>query len=198
MLQVEGLDVLDYINRPLVLPQLVLGCEGSLPEDAATQKLLAEDLKNLALPASSIQSLSPLAARISGREFLLEKNERGIASISFSFENDACQVAVRGEKSTQRLTCGMGRWLTDGNEQDVAVSLFVLPEQVKLTSKVAASATWQDDQTLLVNLKFIENVHGDQWTCRFDGDKLSISFLNSVAVIRKEKEKRTALAGRMI
>lgn len=33
MPQVEGLDILDYIDRLLVLPQLVLGCEGSLPED---------------------------------------------------------------------------------------------------------------------------------------------------------------------
>lgn len=166
-----------------------------LPADAVSQKLLAEDLRKLALPVPVVQSVSPQAAKISGKEFKLDSNAKGLSGIRFTFENNACKVAVRGKNSVQTLTCGIGHWHTDGNEQDVSVSLFVLPERVKLTSKTAASATWQDDQTLLVNLKFIENVHGDQWICRFDGDRLTISFKNSLVMMGKEEEKRASLVG---
>lgn len=168
-----------------------------LPEDAASQKALAEDLKKLALPVPVLQSVSPQAAKISGKEFKLDSNAKGLTGIRFTFEKDTCKVQVKGKSGSQTLTCGIGHWHTDGNEQDVSVSLFVLPERVKLTSKTAASATWQDDQTLLINLKFIENVHGDQWVCRFEGDKLTVSFKNSLVMMGKEEEKRAGLSGRL-
>ncbi len=169
--------------------------EKPLPEDLASQKALAEDLKKLALPAPSINAISPQAAKISGKEFKLENNAKGLTGIRFTFENNTCKVMVKGKSSTQTLTSGIGHWYTEGNEQDVSVSLFVLPEQVKLTSKTAASATWQDEQTLLINLKFIENVHGDQWICQFEGDKLTVSFKNSLVMMGKEEEKRASLVG---
>lgn len=166
-----------------------------LPEDIASQKALAEDLKKLALPAPVLQAISPQVAKISGKKFKLDKNAKGIESIQFSFENNNCKLTLNGPKGPQTLTCGIGHWHIEGNTQDVSVSLFVLPERVKLTSKTAASATWQDDQTLLINLKFIENVHGDQWICRFDGDRLNISFKNSLVQMGKEEEKRGSLVG---
>ncbi len=143
------------------------------------------------------QAVSPQAAKISGKEFKLDSNAKGLTGIRFTFEKDVCKVQVKGKSGSQTLTCGNSHWHTDGNEQDVSVSLFVLPERVKLTSKTAASATWQDDQTLLINLKFIENVHGDQWICRFDGDRLNLSFKNSLVMMGKEEEKRAGLSGRL-
>ncbi len=176
-----------------ILPALKNG--KPLPEDAAAQKLLVEDLKKLALPASLVKSVSPQAAKISGKEFKLDSNAKDLAGIRFTFEKDVCKVQVKGNSGSQTLTCGIGHWYTEGNEQDVSVSLFVLPERVKLTSKTAASATWQDEQTLLINLKFIENVHGDQWICQFEGDKLTVSFKNSLVMMGKEEEKRASLVG---
>lgn len=166
-----------------------------LPEDVAAQKSLRTRLQQLALPVPIVQPTVPLAAAISGKTFRLESNAKGITGIRFAFEGKTCQVSVQGASGTQTLTCGLGYWHTESNEQDVSVSLFVLPERVKLTSKTAASATWQDDQTLLLNLKFIENVHGDQWICHFEGDKLTISFKNSLVAMGKEAEKRAGLTG---
>ena len=171
--------------------------ETALPEDAASQKLLAEDLKKLALPVLTGQAGSPLASQISGKEFMLEKNEKGAESISFSIENDTCKVMLKGGGKSQNLTCGMGRWLTEGNDQGIVYSLFVIPERMGVQSEVAACAAWQDEQTLLIKLKYIENIHGDLWTCHFDGDKVTVSFLNSVAAMGKEEDKRAALAGQM-
>ncbi|MBI1226647.1 MAG: serine hydrolase [Bacteroidetes bacterium] len=178
-----------------ILP--VLKNDKPLPEDTAAQNALAEDLKKLALSAPSMQASSPLAAKFSGKKFKLDRNAKGIESIQFSFENNYCKVSVHGPKGSQTMTCGNGHWATDGNEQDVSVSLFVLPERVKLTSKTAASYTWQNDNTLLINLKFIENMHGDQWICQFDGDNINISFKNSLVQMGKEEEKRKALTGRL-
>lgn len=176
-----------------ILPALRPG--GAVSEDPNAQKLLAEDLKKLALKVPVEQASSPMEKKVSEKKFKLDKNAKSIESMQFFFENNTCKVTVNGPKGPQTLTCGSGKWHTDGNEQDVSVSLFVLPERVKLTSKTAASYTWRDDQTLLINLKFIENMHGDQWICQFEGDKLTVSFKNSLVQKGKEEEKRGSLVG---
>ena len=169
--------------------------EDELPADEAAQKLLLEDIKNLAIaPLASSKGAS--APQISGKEYLLEKNERGAESISFLIENNTCNVSLNGDGKSQVITCGMGNWITEGNDHGIVYSLFVIPERMGVKSKVAACAAWQDDQTLLVKLKYIENIHGDLWTCRFEGKKVRVSFLNSVAAMGKEEDKRKDLIGK--
>ncbi len=169
--------------------------ESALPEDSETQKLLAEDLKKLALPVLAGQLDSPLASQISGKEFALDKNEQGAESIAFLFEKNTCKVTVKGGKSPQTLTCGMGHWHSDGNEEDIVISLSGLPTGGPLRSKVAANAAWTDGQTLQIKKKFIEGVHGDLWTCKFDGGKVQVSFQSSIAANQESEDARAAWAG---
>ena len=169
--------------------------EAVLPEDEATQKLLAEDLKKLTLPVLSGKADSPVASQISGKEFALDKNVLGAESIAFSFENGTCKITVKGGKSPQTLTCGMGYWHSEGNEEDITISLSRPPISGSLRSKVAANAAWQDDESLLIKKKFIENVHGDLWTCRFDGDKVRVSFLSSIVAMGDGKDSREDWTG---
>jgi hypothetical protein len=63
-------------------------------------------------------------------------------------------------------------------------------------SKIAGTATWINENTLQLNARFVEAIHGDKITCMFDGDKISVSFLNSVAENTKTNpEKRMNLSG---
>jgi hypothetical protein len=61
-----------------------------------------------------------------------------------------------------------------------------------MASKMAGTATWINENTLQLNARFVEAMHGDKITCSFDGDKVNVSSLNSVSENSKtdmEKEK---------
>lgn len=68
-------------------------------------------------------------------------------------------------------------------------------------SKIAAAATWSAPDTLQVNLKYVESIHGDTYTCKFTGNSVVMTLLNSVAEHdsnERNKERRPVLRGRMV
>jgi hypothetical protein len=67
---------------------------------------------------------------------------------------------------------------------------------VNVPSKIAGTATWINENTLQLNARFVEAIHGDKITCTFDGEKVSVSFLNTISENTKNNpEKRTGLSG---
>jgi hypothetical protein len=58
-------------------------------------------------------------------------------------------------------------------------------------------STWKDDHTLEMMWRFYEIPHHDLVTCRFDGARVRIEFLNSLAARGNRKETRPALVGQM-
>ena len=65
-----------------------------------------------------------------------------------------------------------------------------------MPSKIAGTATWINANTLQLNARFVEAIHGDKISCIFDGDKVSVSFLNSLAENTKNNpEKRMNISG---
>jgi hypothetical protein len=99
------------------------------------------------------------------------------------------------------IRCGIERWRSGRTALPGTpprlVSGGAPPRGTK--SKVAASGTWKDDHTFEVTLRFYETPHHDTVTCRFDGDKLNVSFLSSIAgMSATPRDKRPALAGRQI
>lgn len=91
--------------------------------------------------------------------------------------------------------CGLSAWIIDRNERSEERSLFAVPGRTTVPSQIAASATWKDENTLQMTWRFIENAHHDQIDCTFDGDKVVISFKNSVAIGRKQEDERMNLTG---
>jgi uncharacterized membrane-anchored protein YitT (DUF2179 family) len=57
--------------------------------------------------------------------------------------------------------------------------------------KIAGSYTWQDNNTLMLTLRYIESPHTETIVCKFDGDKVSIDFQN----IFNQNTKRTLFKG---
>jgi hypothetical protein len=70
--------------------------------------------------------------------------------------------------------------------------------RIDFDSIVAASATWQNANTLLLTWRFIETVHRDSLTCIFDDDKLTIKFLFSVQRLQSKPDTRADITGTMI
>jgi CubicO group peptidase (beta-lactamase class C family) len=154
--------------------------EGTLPADNATDAQLQQKLASLALapPAKTTQAAP---AGITGKTFKLQSNMKKMDEIGFNMSNGACTVTVKGDTATYHLLFGDGKWkqgettrpgpnlLTGAQFNYVGLPAF----------KTAGSYTWQDAQTLVLTLRYIESPHTETLTCHFDGNNITIDVLNS-------------------
>ncbi len=169
--------------------------EGRLPKNKAEHNLLKADLEKLALKPLPVIMNSSMAAGISGKSYKLAPNDWGLESIVFQLNGNNCRVTLTGAGSSQTIDCGLGRWVAAGNEKKEK-GLFSLPFRTSVPTKIAACAAWQNENTLALQWKYIENVHGDLLTCVFDGDQVTISLLSSMAAGNKVADGRKALSGK--
>ena len=171
---------------------------GILTENAGEYNQLQQELKALSYQPPQMNKQSPLSASLSGKIFVLDKNEFNAKAVSFRFVDDKTIFTLKEDgKPDIVITCGMNHWITKGNRKPRAHSLFSL-RRIDFDSPVAASASWSDEHTLVLTFRFIETVHGDSLTCTFEGeksDKLSIKFLFSAARLEKMPDDRADITG---
>jgi hypothetical protein len=149
------------------------------------------------LPAG--QSTSPTAARIDKKSYSIADNSLSIKRISLAFGQDRCEFAMQDALGEHRITCGFGRWLP-GETDLSAVPMKLVPtsgpDEGKM--KIACSAAWSDENTLVMQWRFIETAHYQQVTCRFDADELRVQFKKSLAIINANMlEQRPVLVGKL-
>ncbi len=170
----------------------------ALTADPQAQDKLRQRLTGLRLAPPRGQTSSPLAGIVSGKSFVFESNELGLRKASFSFRKDACTLMFRDDAGEYPILCGLERWRTGETALPGTpprlISGGAPPRGTK--SKVAASGTWKGEHTFEVTLRFYETPHHDTLTCRFDADKLNVTFLNSIAATNATpRDQRPVLQG---
>jgi hypothetical protein len=158
---------------------------------------LKQNLKALAYEPPKMATHSPIETAISGKEFMLDKNEFNAKAVSFLFKDDKCLFTLKEHgKPNIGITGGMNYWIREGNRKPEAHSLFSL-RRIDFDSIVAASATWKDEHTLILTWRFIETVHGDSLICKFNEDQLRIQFLFSVDRLQNKPDDRADINGKI-
>jgi CubicO group peptidase (beta-lactamase class C family) len=170
----------------------------ALPDNSHDTLTLRNALRDLKYDPPMMQKHSVISERISGKEFLLEKNPFNAKSVVFGFAEDKCVFTLKEEgKPDITITNGMNHWIREGNLKPSPHSLFSL-RRIDFDSIVAASATWQNENTLLLTWRYIETVPGDSLSCVFDNNTLTISFLFSVARLQKKPDDRADIKGQIV
>ncbi len=165
--------------------------------DQNAQKKLRERMKNLALDFPKADASSSLVQRISGKSFDVDQNEFQVKVVSFNFGKDSCTLTVKDNNETHKIECGINRWMDQKDSR--ATILFPVAGRSDIATKISAAATWSDEKTLIITQRFTETAHGDQLTCVFEDNQLTIKFLNSVSMGNPDApEKRADLKGRTI
>lgn len=165
----------------------------ALPENTSEFTALKNDLKTLTLPAPKVLPATALSPKYNGKKFTVETNDYGVTQMQFSFSANGCKWTIKTGKTETNIQCGWSKWNLNNDSENY---LFYVPRRIDIPSKIAGTATWVKEDTLQINLKFAEAIHGDKITCVFDGDKVSVSFFNSVSEFnRNNKENRKGLAG---
>ena len=168
-----------------------------LVADKAANETLINELKALKYDPPQLGLTSPIAQKISGKEFLLDQNPFNAKSVSFHFEEGTCIFTLKEYgKPDIKITNGLNTWVRKGNKKPSAHSLFSL-RRIDFDSIVAASFGWKDDNTLLLTWRYIETVHGDSFTCIFNNDKITIKPLFSVNRLQNKPDDRADISGKM-
>jgi CubicO group peptidase (beta-lactamase class C family) len=167
----------------------------ALPENTAELSGLNNDIGKLSLPVVKGLPSTPVAARYNGRKFKVEANDFGIDEIQFRFLPEGCKWVLKKGKSETTIQCGWSKWFVNSDSENY---LFPVAWRINVPSKIAGTATWVKENTLQMNLKFVEAIHGDKITCVFDGNTVKIALLNSIAENTKNNpETRKGLTGNM-
>ncbi len=170
----------------------------ALPADKAGQGTLQQTLASLALAMPKGQPTSPMAARLAGKTFQLEANNLGLRSAAFTVEKDKCVLRLRDAQREHVVTSGFGNWQRGETGLPGTPPRLISGGAAKPGTpfKIATSGAWTDEGTLELMLRYYETPHHDSLTCRFDGDRVQITFLNSLTKMRGGKDSRPVLQGR--
>ena len=169
--------------------------EGALATDAPLQSSLKQRLSTLALLPPRAQGSSPVASKVSGKQFNLKKNSLQADNISFEFQETGCVFSLTDDKGIYPVRCGIERWI-EGETAMPGTPPTLTYSTTGLGTKVAASGTWKDDNTFEMTWRYYETPHHDTVTCRFQGDNVRVEFLNSITrMSSSHQERRPALEG---
>ncbi len=166
-----------------------------LPPQKAQAKQLKERLGSLMLPLPSGQPSSPLAARISGKPLPIKSNAACVQSVQLRFSGRSSVFTLKDDKGEYTVNCGLGRWL-DGQTAMPGTPPKLTQGKLPPVSKVAAAGAWKDERTFEMVWRYYETPHHDTVTCRFDGDKVRVEYLDSMTAMNPgRKDRRPPLEG---
>ena len=167
-----------------------------MAENPAELTALKQQIEALSLPVPTGNINSDLASKYSDKIFEVEKNAFGITQIGFGLFADAGVLRVNQGQGIQKIGFGWEKWKINPNK--IKNPFPLVANAAAIPSKIASTATWLNNNTLQINFKFVDAVHGDKLTVNFEGDKVSVSFLNSVAENNKANpDKREKLTGNL-
>ena len=165
--------------------------------DGKALAALKQKQVSLTLPFPAGQTTSPVAAQVSRKTFAMADNSLAVKRVSVAFHHKECVFTLQDDRGEHQVTCGFGRWLESRADLPIK-ELFLVTTDPRREIKIAASAAWSDDHTLVMLWRFHETAHYQRVTCRFEGDALQVEFTRSVSIIDpKNKDPRPVLKGRM-
>jgi CubicO group peptidase (beta-lactamase class C family) len=153
----------------LVWDKLVPAIQSSatLPPDPTNQGKLKSALAALTIPPAAGKPTSPNATSISGRTFVVPKNEQHLDSLALEIgASDDILVIGVGEKQ-HRITCGRGAWQKGRTMLATDLQLSAIDEG---DQPVAASGGWTRPDTYIAKLSFYESPVLLTIKVRFGGD----------------------------
>ncbi len=151
-----------------------------LSADVAAHTALEQKLASLEMKWQQGQSSSPVAAQVSGKRFVFEKNDQRIKSVQLDFAGDGSTLTLRDAQGTHKIACGHGVWI-------MGMTAF----DDRFPRRVAASAAWTDENTYTIKLCFYETPFCPTLTCRFVDDQVLYQFKANVSFGPTERPQLT-------
>lgn len=153
-----------------LLPGMI---EGTLQTDEAAFAELTNKLASLKIRTvpERVQTLSPLAHRVSGRRYRLADNEARLRTVEFDFQEKNCVIELTDAGGEQRIYCGADEWL----QGEVSLA--------GKTEKMSARGAWQTDSIFVITVCWDETPFIDTIECHFVGADVELQSNRNVEVM---------------
>lgn len=167
----------------------------ALPENPGEQGELKKELAVLGLPVVKGSVRSSEASKYNKKKWTLADNEFGVGSLELSFSGKGCVLSALAGGKVTNMEFGWENWVLNSPRE---AYMFRTGQMAPMPSRLAGTATWINDHTLQLNVRFVEAIFGDRITFMFDGDSVSVSFLNSVdeTAVKKNPDPRKPISGK--
>ena len=169
---------------------------GALPEDHEAHEKLTQRVSQLTLPVIEQSATGTVASEVDQRTYVFDANEFKAETVSFRFNNAQCDVEFVEAGQPIQVVSGLSRWMTADTRKE-GDTLFAIPGRTPMPTKVASYYYWADPQTLVMTLKYVENVHHDVFTFVFTDQGLTLAFDNSLSYQKSSPEGRSAIEARL-
>ncbi|MGV3755155.1 MAG: serine hydrolase domain-containing protein [Verrucomicrobiota bacterium] len=170
----------------------------ALPPDQAAQSRLQQTLAGLKLSAPSGQAAPDLSKLAGKGVFDLKPNNLGFKTGTLTFSNNSYVLEFGDANGTAHAIGAPNGWLRHETSLTAPRIIGGGAPKSGTRHKVVGHAEWKDANTLELTLRYYETPHHETITCKFDGKKISISFLSSINKIRNAKDPRPVLEGELI
>ncbi|HEU4387386.1 MAG TPA: serine hydrolase [Blastocatellia bacterium] len=149
-----------------------------LPADEAARRKLETKLAGLMVKVPAGQTTSSLAAKLSGKWYEFQENDRGIRALAIDFAGGSAKFLVRTSAGETRTPIGSGSWAKSRGTFSNGLDRFLA---VPSNPAVAAAGAWTAGDTFTVKLVLSETPFYSTLTLRFDGDRLVFDSEHNVA-----------------
>ena len=169
--------------------------KSKLPEDQKSLYALKAKLSSLAIKPNPGSFTALNANKNLNKYFILEPNENNFQSVSLHIKDSVCQFVINTNADTYNLYYGAAFWKTGQTNKPGPSLVSAAKENWALLSpyKVASSFYWKDDQTLTMQMRYIESPHTEITTCHFDGNNITIDIERSFDYGSKKTEMKGVL-----
>ena len=188
-IQAETPDMQNEIN--LVWDNLLPAIKkNKLPEDQKSEYALKAKLASLALKPNAGSFTALTANKNLNKYFVLEPNANQISSVTIQITDSICHFIMNTNADTYNLYYGAGYWKTGKTNKPGPSLVSAAQENWAILSpyKIASNFYWKDDQTLVMEMRYIESPHSEITTCHFDGNKITIDIERSFDYGSKKTE----------
>jgi hypothetical protein len=150
--------------------------KNKLPEDQKSQIALKVKLATLALQPATGSLTSLGNNKQTNKTFVLDPNTNQIGSAVLDIRDSVCHLVLNTGSDTYNLYYGAGKWKFGQTNMPGPSLVGAAKENFALLSpyKVAGNFFWKDDQTLVMQLRYLESPHMETITMHTEGKKLGM------------------------
>jgi Beta-lactamase len=156
--------------------------KNKLPEDQKSQIALKVKLNTLTIQPETGSFTSLTNNKQTNKTYIFEPNENQIGSLVLDIKDSICHLVLNTGSDTYNLNFGAGKWKTGQTNKPGPLLNGTNKENFALQSpyKVTGNFYWKDDQTLVMQLRYLESPHMETYTLFMDGKKLNMDIAYSL------------------
>lgn len=159
----------------LVYDHLLPGMsDNPLPASGDYEKLISK-CGSLHYDPKVVKTECRIMSPYMGRTYILEKNRFGLKDLSISLEKDILTISLKGPGG-MNLTAGIGEWI------DGTAKLNDDPIPKRQYYRTAGTYSWEDESSLLLDVRYIETPFRYIIRCRFEGNKANLTITPNVSM----------------